>query len=435
MSPNDTIEERLRNTLTDVAESTRLSPDAWAQVERRARRRRLPRTTLALAAALGAALAAMLAVVQVARNGDGPRVTADSAATACGVPAPADVEVTLSLDATAAQREAVEQTLSGNNAVADFEYQSQEDGARILQCVYADQPETLAGADLTRIPAMFHVALVAGADAGSLIRQIENDNVGAAPGRCSTPADLEVYMPVQAAPAAITSVRTAVEQSPGVANVTVVSKEDAYREFACLFVAQPDLIEATTPDALSVSFRITLEPDADFTTLIGQFRRLPDVEVVTDMRFRVALPIPNFESDDFGPAPLTSFTEIASGNDPVDGSAWQLSLRTGENGAYSALAEFPDGEVILEGVDVETGWDARATGPGGITVASFRPEVARVRIEGQAVDPVELDTVSGEGVQARFVATHLPLGQTVTLIALDEAGNERYRIETQTTGP
>jgi cell division protein FtsX len=436
MSPNDTIEERLRNTLTDVAESTRLSPDAWARVEQRARRRRVPRRALALAATLGVALAATLAVVLVARDDDGPRVTtADDLTTRCGAAVPADIEVTLSPDATAAQRDAVEQTLAGSNAVANFDFQSQEDGARILQCVYADQPDTLAGSDLTRIPAMFHVTLAAGADPGSLIRQLENDNVGAAPGRCSTPADLEVYMTVQAAPAAISSVRTAVEQSPGVANVAVVSKEDAYREFACRLVARPDLVEGLAPDALPVSFRITLEPNADFTTLIGQFRRLPDVEEVTDMRFRVALPIPNFESDDFGPAPLTSFTEIASGTDAVDGSAWQLSLRTGENGAYSALAEFPDGEVILEGVDDARGWESRGTGVNGITVGSARPDVTQVRVEAEGVSPFEIDTVSTPELDARLFVTRLPVGQDVTLIALDEAGNELYRIETQTRAP
>ncbi|MGH8984257.1 MAG: hypothetical protein ACRDY6_10345 [Acidimicrobiia bacterium] len=89
MSPNDTIEERLRNTLTDVAESTRLSPDAWAQVERRAHRHRIPRAALAMAAALGVAVAVTLTVVTVARDDHGPRVTtADDPATACGVAAP-----------------------------------------------------------------------------------------------------------------------------------------------------------------------------------------------------------------------------------------------------------------------------------------------------------------------------------------------------------
>ncbi len=341
--------------------------------------------------------------------------------------------MTLSLDATAAQREAVEQTLAGSNAVADFEYQSQEEGARIFRCVFADKPEDLATANLARIPPMFHVTLVAGADPVALIRRLEAEPgvSDAGLGNCSTPADLEVFFVVNPTPEQIAAAEGVVEQSPGVADTVFVSREDAYREFACLFVDQPDLLEATTPAALPPSIRIDLEPGADASGLIQQFEALAGVDAVAESRYPIAMPLPEFGPDDFGPPP-EGHTEIATGD--TGGAPWRLSLRV-DDGRYSAVADFNAGDVALEGTDDRQGWDIRATGLNGITVGSLQPGVDRVRIEGAGIATYEFDAIAASGLELPLFVTRLPVGQTVTLVALDDAGDELYRIETQTSDP
>jgi hypothetical protein len=434
MSPDNPIEDRLRDALTELADATDLSPDAWTRVEERTRRRRvLPRTALALAATLGTVLAVIVAVALVARDDGGPDIATSGAPEGrCGAEH-GDVEVVLEPGTSAAQRDAVRQVLEDDPSVGRFSFQSRDEGFRILRCVFAGSPERVAAVDPTHIPAIFHVTLRAGAEHVELVRRLEElSGVFAAGPRCSPPSDLDVYLTLsQATPESVESVAMAIDQLRGVARRTFVSQDEAYQEFACFFADQPDLVEETTSNALPPSFRLVLEPAADWATLIESLRAIPGVDAVIDKRDPTQLPV--LDPDDFGPAP-DGYTEIGRGR--TGDTAWRLSVRSDGAGRFSALLDSLVGPIELVGVDDETSWDSRATAGDGMTLGLARPEVARVRLEPAVGDASEVDTIGApEPLRGRFFVVRIPLDVVVTVVALDADGRELYRLALEPRPP
>lgn len=293
MTPPNTIEERLRDTFNEVADATRLSPDAWARVNERTRRRRLPRPLLAVAAALGTIIGVTAIAVLVARDEGGPRLaTSGGLATSCGS-RQSDVDVIVEPKASAGQRDAIRRTLENNSAVAKFSFQSKEESVRIFRCLFADDPEVVATADLTRLPPMFLVTLDAGAEHARLVRRLDalRGVFDVAP-RCARRLDIEVYFRPTATPEAILAVRGTLDELPGLTGTVFVSKEVAYQEFACLFAHRPALVEATSPESLPASVRLAVQPGANRSAIVEPLRAHPDVESVIDTRFPVPLPEP-----------------------------------------------------------------------------------------------------------------------------------------------
>jgi cell division protein FtsX len=298
MSPHDTIEERLQRALDDVAETTRLSPDAWAEVQRRARRRRVPRVMLAAAAVLVVGAIATATVLLVGRDDGVEIATDDQRAPECGAQPPTDLSVMLEPGSSASEIEAVEQLLADSRTVANSAFLSQEEAVRVFRCIFAGEPETIADTDLGRIPEQFQVTLTdQRAELPSLLQNLEAlDGVFTIRRDCSdasVAADLEIFMLLDATPEQIAGARAAIEQAPGVANVTFVSKEDTHEVFTCLFADQPDLVEATDPEVLPPSFLVSLGRGVDGSALAERFRLLDGVDAVTDQRSNVVGPMPD----------------------------------------------------------------------------------------------------------------------------------------------
>jgi len=137
---------------------------------------------------------------------------------------------------------------------------------------------------VTRVRHAAAVALLAGAlvtgaaceddEAGTPRRQKE------APYPSLEQFDVEVFMDVDASEAEIGDVRARLRRSSGVSAFSFLSKEDAYEELKQLFADQPDLIEATRPADLPVSFRVVLATGLDATTFQAAFEQLPGVDAV-----------------------------------------------------------------------------------------------------------------------------------------------------------
>jgi cell division transport system permease protein len=79
-----------------------------------------------------------------------------------------------------------------------------------------------------------------------------------------------------------TKLRTALQRDPAVKAIAYQSREQAYERFKRQFKDNPDLVNATRPEDLPESFRVTLtepDPDGDFKR---RYEHLPGVETVTD---------------------------------------------------------------------------------------------------------------------------------------------------------
>jgi cell division transport system permease protein len=92
--------------------------------------------------------------------------------------------------------------------------------------------------------------------------------------------DAELFMEVDADKGEIHQTRARLEDSPDVHATRFLTKAGAYDEFTRLFADQPDLIEATDPADLPVSFRVQLAPGVDPATFSATFERGAGVDSV-----------------------------------------------------------------------------------------------------------------------------------------------------------
>jgi cell division transport system permease protein len=92
--------------------------------------------------------------------------------------------------------------------------------------------------------------------------------------------EFEIFMLVNPSEEQIETVESELDDDARVREFFFLSKEDAYEEFKRLFSDQPDLVEATSADALPPSFRVAPQDVEDTDQLVASFRTLDGVESV-----------------------------------------------------------------------------------------------------------------------------------------------------------
>ncbi len=93
--------------------------------------------------------------------------------------------------------------------------------------------------------------------------------------------EFEVFMTVNPTSQQIDDVRRELESDPQVRRSFFLSKQDAYDEFKRLFSDKPDLISATSAEALPPSFRVAPEQVEDTGQLVQRYETIGGVESVT----------------------------------------------------------------------------------------------------------------------------------------------------------
>jgi cell division transport system permease protein len=92
--------------------------------------------------------------------------------------------------------------------------------------------------------------------------------------------EFEVFMVVDPTEEQLDSITADLDDDPRVRRYFFLSKEDAYEEFQRLFSDQPDLVEATSPEALPPSFRVAPEEVEDTEDLKDKYATLAGVDSV-----------------------------------------------------------------------------------------------------------------------------------------------------------
>ncbi|MGH9032249.1 MAG: cell division protein FtsX [Acidimicrobiia bacterium] len=92
--------------------------------------------------------------------------------------------------------------------------------------------------------------------------------------------EFEVFMVVNPTEEQLDGVRGELDSDRRVRQYFFLSKEDAYEEFQRLFSDQPDLVEATSPEALPPSFRVAPEQVEDTEDLKEKYATFAGVDSV-----------------------------------------------------------------------------------------------------------------------------------------------------------
>jgi cell division transport system permease protein len=92
--------------------------------------------------------------------------------------------------------------------------------------------------------------------------------------------EFEVFMVVDPTEQQLDGVSEELESDPRVREYFTLTKDDAYAEFERLFRDQPDLVEATSPDALPPSFRVAPEQVEDTEDLKVKYATFAGVDSV-----------------------------------------------------------------------------------------------------------------------------------------------------------
>lgn len=110
-----------------------------------------------------------------------------------------------------------------------------------------------------------------------------------------------------------TSLRQDLASDPLVANVYYESKQEAYQRFKKLFRDQPDLVEATSPDALPASFRVKLDDPRQFAAIRDKYAARPGVDEIRDEREFLNSLFTVIDKFQFGALFLAVFVLISAG--------------------------------------------------------------------------------------------------------------------------
>jgi cell division protein FtsX len=203
----------------------------------------------------------------------------------------------MSVSASKAQISDVRGALRRSDAARHFAFVNPKEGlAEILR--QAPDNTFLRDADPSDLPASFHVKLSEPGRAAGFKADFENragvdEVVETTPQqrldpdrvlRCSgSVPDAEVFMKVDASPEQIAAAQAALTNDPAVIQLRSVSQQEAFSQFRCLFADRPDLLEATSVEALPASFRLELKPGADPATLNDRYSTVGGVdEVISD---------------------------------------------------------------------------------------------------------------------------------------------------------
>jgi cell division transport system permease protein len=92
--------------------------------------------------------------------------------------------------------------------------------------------------------------------------------------------EFEVFMVIDPTEDQTDAVADELDNDPRVREYFFLSKEEAYEEFQRLFPDQPDLVEATSADALPPSFRVAPEQVEDTDDLTDKYETLAGVDQV-----------------------------------------------------------------------------------------------------------------------------------------------------------
>jgi cell division transport system permease protein len=92
--------------------------------------------------------------------------------------------------------------------------------------------------------------------------------------------EFEVFMVINPTEDQTDAVADELDNDPRVREYFFLSKEEAYEEFQRLFPDQPDLVEATSADALPPSFRVAPEQVEDTDDLTDKYETLAGVDQV-----------------------------------------------------------------------------------------------------------------------------------------------------------
>lgn len=91
-------------------------------------------------------------------------------------------------------------------------------------------------------------------------------------------ADLEVFMKVTASSHDVQSVQTALNADPDILSVRHLSKADAYAVFKREFADQPDLVKSTKASGLPESFRVILKSGRSVSAVVLRYQGLAGVD-------------------------------------------------------------------------------------------------------------------------------------------------------------
>lgn len=98
-------------------------------------------------------------------------------------------------------------------------------------------------------------------------------------------SQLMVFLVPEASSADRDAIRAAIAADPAVGQAWWRSQQDAYEEFRCLFIDNPEMIESVTPAILPTSFDVALVDGADPVAFEARMRANASVsEVVTPGR-------------------------------------------------------------------------------------------------------------------------------------------------------
>ena len=186
--------------------------------------------------------------------------------------ADADVEVFTRLDASVEEAAGVRQKIEHAASVIRFAYVNQRAAYRELEKTLRDQPDKLAVIHPNTLRPSFRLLLHNTSQSFGVVDQMKRlpgvDEVISHAAdelyeRCSAPADVGVFMNVDATDEQTAAVLAALQGDPSVVAVRSIGKKKALKIFRCLYADQPDLAESVDASALPTSFEVTTREGED----------------------------------------------------------------------------------------------------------------------------------------------------------------------------
>ncbi|WP_238010672.1 permease-like cell division protein FtsX [Dactylosporangium sp. AC04546] len=109
-----------------------------------------------------------------------------------------------------------------------------------------------------------------------------NDRPADRPGEVAAcaPADAAAFLPIYGEDEAKERVRAVLDTAPEVRSMAFETREHAYERFKIEFRDDPDLVNATTADNISASWRFTIRCTTDFPPLKSRLLEIPVIDVV-----------------------------------------------------------------------------------------------------------------------------------------------------------
>jgi hypothetical protein len=287
----------LRDLERDV-DDLNLAPAAQVRARGEARRRhRMAAATAGLVLLAGAGVA-------VAATGPRwPFTAGDGGASATSCPPqpvltnrPGEARIYMKLDATRAERDAVETRLRELNL--DPTVVDRAEAWRLFQAVYCDEPDLVARTRPGQMPEYLIVTLDNQALFDSVQQSVQSmpavdAMVDLSPGEgstnwsgCSTPPvssdgrRVTVFLRPEVTDEQREAIAAELRSLPGIASFDFANRQQAYERFTEIYSCVPELVEATRPESLPESFQVTLTDPSAGETVKAVVGRMPGVDAV-----------------------------------------------------------------------------------------------------------------------------------------------------------